>query len=247
MLPLTPGNPGLSPHPGEEAEVGAAAGPARLTRASGRADPRGDPRNRGSFQRRGAPGHSPGKGLNPGPRVADSRGRVNAVTSPPASAAQQEMLSASPLPAQRKVGLVLPPRRPRPSFWGALRRHWLLPRLPLRSLPGDSVVLEGRGGRASLALGRSRRLHHREALWTHLPEALRRRVLNNAGCRGPEPTCSSLDRLYQLSFHKALQETSPFTLLLTVTCLLCCGSKDVTLQCKARASCPYKTTQYSRF
>ena len=39
-------------------------------------------------------------------------------------------------------------------------------------------------------------------------------------------------RLYHLSFHKALQEASRFTLLLTVTCLLYCGSKDVMFSAK---------------
>lgn len=189
MLPLTPGNPRLSPHPGEEAGVGAARR-ARRIRASGRADPRGDPRRRGSFQRRGDPGHSPGKGLNSGPRVADSRGRVNAVTSPPASAAQQEMLSASPLPAQRKWGSCS--RRAGPdlvsgapwedtdfcqgSLWGACRGT------PLCWKGGEVGHHWPRGDHGARIT---------EALWTHGPEALRRRVLNNAGCRGPEPTCSS--------------------------------------------------------
>lgn len=63
----------------------------------------------------------PWKGLNFGPRSADTRGSVNAMTSPFVSAAQQEMLSASPLPAQRKWGSFSPEAAAAPSqtsFWG---------------------------------------------------------------------------------------------------------------------------------
>lgn len=47
------------------------------------------------------------EGLNFGPRSADTRGSVNAMTSLLFAAAQQEMLSASPLPARRKWGSLL--------------------------------------------------------------------------------------------------------------------------------------------
>lgn len=68
------------------------------------------------FQDRGAPAALPSpaapgppwKGLNFGPRSADTRGSVNAMTSPLGSAAQQETLSASPLPARRKWGSFFP-------------------------------------------------------------------------------------------------------------------------------------------
>lgn len=63
----------------------------------------------------------PWKGLNFGPWSADTRGSVNAMTSPLVSAAQQEMLSASPLPAQRKWGSLSPEAAAAPaqtSFWG---------------------------------------------------------------------------------------------------------------------------------
>jgi len=42
-------------------------------------------------------------------------------------------------------------------------------------------------------------------------------VLNNADHRGPEPTFHSLDRMYNLPFHKALTGNLLFNLLLTVT------------------------------
>lgn len=64
----------------------------------------------------------PGRGLNFGPPSADTRGSMNAMTSPKGSAAQQEMLSASPLPAERKWGSPRPAAaagRPRPSFSAA--------------------------------------------------------------------------------------------------------------------------------
>lgn len=88
-------------------------------------------RLRETFQDRGAPAAWPSpaapgppwKGLNFGPRSADTRGSVNAMTSPLGSAAQQEMLSASPLPARRKWGSFFPaagpPRPLRPTFGAA--------------------------------------------------------------------------------------------------------------------------------
>lgn len=96
------------------AKAGAAPrGPAasRPLRRAGRAPGRREP-----SQDRGAPAASPSsavpgppwKGLNFGPRSADTRGSVNAMTSPLGSAAQQEMLSASPPSCPEKVGLLFP-------------------------------------------------------------------------------------------------------------------------------------------
>lgn len=101
------------------------------------------------------------------PLSADTLGSLNAMTSPPGSAAQQEMLPASPS-CSEKVGLLLrrPPRRwPRPSFGpqpgllppgrsagpGALGGDAEEDALPLQwlalpSVPGDASVLNRHTG-----------------------------------------------------------------------------------------------------
>lgn len=64
------------------------------------------------------------EGLNFGPRSADTRGSVNAMTSLLFAAAQQEMLSASPLPAGEsgaRFSRRSPQRRPRSGFGAAAR------------------------------------------------------------------------------------------------------------------------------
>lgn len=115
----------------------------------------GAPGRKEPSQDRGAPASSapsaaprpPWKGLNFGPRSADTRGSVNAMTSPLGSAAQQEMLSASPLPARRKWGSFFPAASAAPAetyFRGRLPRLWGRRGRGLR--PGGGGGWRPRGG-----------------------------------------------------------------------------------------------------
>lgn len=139
MLPLSAWKETPFPSPRERSRGDQPAG-ARQPRGAGAAGPGGPrgkaapappqppalPRQPESSRPQGAPAARPAQDRAElgAPRALIPEG-VNAVTSPPVSAAQQEMLSASPLPARRKWGSLLPPLRPRPSF-GALA----LPALP---------------------------------------------------------------------------------------------------------------------
>lgn len=233
LLPLSTWKP--TPFPSLHGRSRRTRGRAGLTRAGGEAAPARPPAP-GSLLSRGARAARPGRGWTWAPRAADTRESVNAVTSPPVSAAQQEMLSASPLPARRKWGscscsrcagpdLVSGLRRRRlPRGQGTLRRHRLCQGSLCRACLGTPLCWKGREIGRHRPWGRPRHLHHREPRSAG-PEALGRIVLNNAGCRGPERTCS-LPWQNVPSFFLQSPKGNLLFHPTSVTFLLCCGSKD---------------------
>lgn len=159
-------------------------------------------------------------------RAADTRGSMNAMTSPLVSAAQQEMLWASPLPARRKWGsllpaagwdLVSPPQRPRlPASGGAGRRHSGASWLCSGSLDRPPAALRGRargpGGNwpwephaLHLADGEDAQPGDPRGIRCGGgPLGTRPTVLNNADLRGPHLFSHCLDGIFNLPLHKAL-------------------------------------------